>query len=187
MSRKCNLLSLDEEALMRSLTRHGERVLESEARRLAEIMKHEARMTTHGGAPGKPDWREEIAQNIGISAKGKTADSISVDVGYEPTSLAEKVRARVVAHGSGDKAEGGGSAIHAGPTGRLVWGGDLSEKRPSRAQTVYPLPSGFNQKGNRFVTNAMRRLQTQFGDRVQLTFSLLPGVVYHGKVRVNER
>lgn len=142
-------------------------------------------MATHGGAPGKPGWREDIARNIGITACAITADSVSVDVGYVPTGKADEVRAMVVGYGSGDKAEGGGEAIHAGPTGRSVWGKDLDGKHPSRAKTMYPLPEAFNQEGNQFVSNALRRAQAQFGERVQGACAALPDVVYHGKVRVD--
>ena len=128
MNGKCNQIFLDEGALMRTLARHGKDTLEAEGNRLAEIMKHEVQMTTHGGAPGKQTWRDEITRNIRITTKGISVDRITIDVGYESTALAEEVRAQVVAHGSGDKAEGGGGeAIHAGPTGRSVWGDDLSE------------------------------------------------------------
>lgn len=186
MKGKCNRLSLDEGALTRGLARRGELALNAEAERLAEIMKQESRMTTHDGAPGKPEWREEIARNIGITAKGIAADKVSVDVGYMPTGLSEEVRSMVVAYGSGDKAEGGGKAIHAGPRGRSVWGDDLTEKHPSRASSEYPLPEAFNQEGNRFVENAMRRLRTQFGDRVQAAYAGLPDAAYHKNVRVDE-
>lgn len=185
--RRCNQLSLDEAALMQALRTRGQRVLDAEAHRLVGIMRQEARDTTQGGAPGKPDWREEIARNIGIVARGITADGLSVDVGYSPGDDADGARAMVVGYGSGDRAAGGGQPITAGPPGRSVWDADLAGKHPSRARSVYPLPGAFNQEGNRFVADALRRLRTQFAGRVQLSFALLPGVVFHGKVRVRKR
>lgn len=45
-------------------------------------MRREAAKTTHGGAPGKPDWRKEIADNLDHIATAVTGDSVSMDFGY---------------------------------------------------------------------------------------------------------
>ena len=135
-------------------------------------MRREAAKTTHGGAPGKPDWRKEIANNLDHIATAVTGDSVSMDFGYSPSGKADEVRAMIVAVGSGSSA--GGSAIHAGPPGRSVWDGDVSGKHPS------------NQKGNQFVENAMRIMKTEFGMLTEIYMGSIPDHVYYGNVQVSK-
>lgn len=185
MNGRCNRISLDTDALMNALSQRAERALKAEGDKLIAIMEHEVQLTTNGGAPGKPAWREEIADNLGHVATTITADGISMDFGYSPSGMADKVRAMVVAYGSGEKADGGGEKIHAGPPGRSVWDADLTGRHPSRAHTEHPLPDEFNQTGNQFVRNALRRAQTQFGGLVEAAFEALPDRMYWEKVRVS--
>ena len=147
-------------------------------------MRREAAKTTHGGAPGKPDWRKEIADNLDHIATAVTGDSVSMDFGYSPSGKADEVRAMIVAVGSGSSA--GGSAIHAGPPGRSVWDGDVSGKHPSNAKSEYDLPAEFNQKGNQFVENAMRIMKTEFGMLTEIYMGSIPDHVYYGNVQVSK-
>ncbi len=185
MNGRCNELSLDEGALMAALTETAKQGLLMEGEALLAIMRAEAGRTTNGGAPGKPEWRREIAGNLNHVATAVAGDGISMDFGYSPAGLADEVRAMVVNEGSGSAA--GGAAIHAGPTGRSVWDSELSGRHPSRAKTEYDLPEGFNQKGNRFVENAVRRMQTRFGDRLEAVFAAEPDSTYYGNVHVHKR
>lgn len=148
-------------------------------------MRREVYHTTHGGAPGKPEWRKEIADNLSRVAIAVTDTSVSVDVGYSPSDKADEVRAMIVAAGSGSEA--GNAPIHAGPTGRSVWDEDVSGKHPSRAKNEYLLPAEFNQKGNQFIENAMRMMKTDFGDVTEAVFASVPDSVYYGNVVVMER
>lgn len=185
MNRRCNELSLDEGALMAALTETAKQGLLMEGEALLAVMRAEAGRTTNGGAPGKPEWRREIARNLNHMATAIASDGISMDFGYSPDSPADEVRAMVVNEGSGSAA--GGETIHAGPTGRSVWDGELSGRHPSRAKSEYDLPQGFNQKGNRFVENAVRRMQTRFGDRLDAAFAAEPDSTYYGNVHVRGR
>lgn len=148
-------------------------------------MRREVYHTTHGGAPGKPEWRKEIADNLSRVAIAVTDTSVSVDVGYSPSDKADEVRAMIVAAGSGSDA--GNAPIHAGPTGRSVWDENMSGKHPSRAKSEYLLPVEFNQKGNQFIENAMRMMKTDFGDVTEAVFASVPDSVYYGNVVVRER
>lgn len=185
MNGRCNQLSLDEGALMGILRRKARDALEQEGEKLLQHMRREARTTTHGGAPGKPEWRAEIAANLRHTATAVTEDSISMDFGYSPSGKADEVRAMIVNEGSGSAA--GGAAIHAGPTGRYVWDADVSGKHPSRAKTEYDLPAEFNQTGNRFVRDSMRMMRMEFGEATEAAFSPLPDSAYYGNVAVKER
>ena len=147
-------------------------------------MRREAAKTTYGGAPGKPDWRKEIADNLDHVTTAVTGDSVSMDFGYSPSGKADEVRAMIVAVGSGSSA--GGSAIHAGPPGRSVWDGDVSGKHPSNAKSEYDLPAAFNQKGNQFVENAMRIMKTEFGMLTEIYMGSIPDHVYYGNVQVSK-
>ena len=135
MNGRCNLIMLDEAALMSVLRDEAKEALELEGQRLLNHMRREVDRTICGGEPGKPAWRQEIAQNLEHTATAVTDDSISMDFGYSPSGKADEVRAMVVEAGSGSAA--GGDAIHAGPAGRSVWDDDLSERHPSRARSEY--------------------------------------------------
>ena len=64
MKQVCNRISLDEAALMAALREEAKDALERGGQRLLSHMQREVINTTHGGAPGKPDWRKEIARNL---------------------------------------------------------------------------------------------------------------------------
>ena len=185
MKQVCNRISLDEAALMAALREEAKDALEREGQRLLSHMQREVIYTTHGGAPGKPDWRKETARNLGKTAVAVTDDSVSMDFGYSPSDKADEVRAMLVEAGSGSAA--GGKSITAGPNGRSVWNSELDGKHPSRAKSVYKLPAEFNQKGNKFVENAMRMMQTEFGTITETVFATTPDSAYYGNVKVDER
>ena len=132
MTHKCNEISLDTASLINDLSKVAVSAMHTEGKKLAEVMRQEVFMTTHGDAPGKPSWRDELRRNIGLVSTVVTQDGITMEIGYVSSGKAEEVRAMVVAYGSGDKAEGGGTKVHAGPPGRNVWDDDLSAKHPSR-------------------------------------------------------
>ncbi len=178
------MISINEAALMSDLKTEARDALELEGERLLSHMRREVGRTTHGGAPGKPEWRKEIASNLDHTATAVSDDAISMDFGYSPSDKADEVRTMIVEAGSGSAA--GGKAIHAGPTGRSVWDEDVSGKHPSRAKTEYDLPAEFNQRGNQFVENAMRMMQTEFGDNIEAAFATTPDSTYYTKVEVTK-
>lgn len=185
MKQSCNRISMNEAALMAALQNEAKDALELEGQRLLAHMRREVMNTTHGGAPGKPEWRRKIVQNLDKTAVALTEDSVSMHFGYSPSDKADMVRAMVVERGSGSAAKG--SAITAGPTGRSVWNSELDSKHPSKAKSVYKLPAEFNQDGNRFVENAVRMMQTEFGTITENAFATTPDSVYYGNVMVNRK
>ena len=82
MNGKCNALSLNEAALFAILQNDAKDALELEGERLLNHMRREVRAMTHGGAPGKPAWRDEIARNLDHVATAVSDDGISMDFGY---------------------------------------------------------------------------------------------------------
>lgn len=185
MNGRCNQISLNEAALMTKLKEEARLALTAEGERLMQHMRREAGRTTHGGAPGKPAWRREIAENIQHTATAVTGDSVSMDFGYSPSDKADEVRAMIVESGSGSAV--GNAPIHAGPTGRSVWDGDVTGRHPSKAKSEYDLPDAFNQTGNQFVENAMRMMQTEFGQLTEIAFATTPDSRYYGSVEVKKR
>lgn len=185
MNCTCNLISLDEFALMGVFLEEAQNALELEGRKLLQHMRHEVQRTINGGGPGKPNWRKELASNLDRLATSVSNTAVSMDFGYSPSDKADLVRAMIVEAGSGSAA--GNAPIHAGPTGRSVWDDDVSGQHPSRASSEYLLPAAFNQKGNQFVENAMRIMQTCFGDIVEFVFSSIPDSAYYGNVQVSKR
>lgn len=184
MNGRCNQILLDEAALMGILQQDAKEALALEGERLLGHMRREVRMTTHGGAPGTPEWRAEIAQNLGHVATAVTGDSVSMDFGYSPSNKPDEVRAMIVNEGSGSSA--GGEAIHAGPANRSVWSSDMSGKHPSRAKSVYDLPDEFNQKGNLFVENALCMMRKEFGEETENVFSGMSDSAYYKNVQVTD-
>lgn len=170
---------------MDDLTRRAKSALKLEGDSLLHLMAQELHITTHGGAPGKPAWRDEVERNLGHVATAVTKDGISMDFGYSPSGLADKVRALIIAYGSGDKAVGGGDKILQGPEGRDVWNDGLTGKHPSGSTITQELPDEFNQLGNLFVSNAMRRAETDYCEMLVKAFDYLPNRVFTEKVRVN--
>ena len=91
----------------------------------------------------------------------------------------------IVKAGSGSAV--GNAPIHAGPTGRSVWDGDVTGKHPSKTKSEYELPDAFNQTGNQFIENAMRMMQTEFGQLTEIAFATTPDSCYYGSVEVRKR
>lgn len=185
MNNSCNVISLDEIALMNILRDEAQNALELEGRKLLQYMRQEVQCTINGGSPGKPDWRKEIAANLDCLATAVSDTAVSMDFGYSPSDKADLVRAMIVEAGSGSAV--GNAPIHAGPTGRSVWDDDVSGQHPSRARTEYLLPAEFNQKGNQFVENAVRIMRIYFGDVTEFVFAAIPDSTYYGNVQVNNR
>lgn len=148
-------------------------------------MRREIQHTTHGGAPGKPGWRRAISDNLEHISTSITDGGVSMDFGYSPDDLPDTVRAMIVEEGSGSAV--GGAPIHAGPPGRQVWDDALSGRHPSQAKSEYDLPGAFNQKGNQFIENAMREMETEYGEITELVFSTVPDSAYYGNVTVSKR
>ena len=185
MSKQCNSLSLDEAALMAILQKEAKDALTLEGERLLTHMRREIHRTVGGNGPGKPAWRDDIANSLDRTSESVTADGISMTFGYLPNKQADRVRAMIIERGSGSKV--GNAAIHAGPTGRSVWDEDVSGKHPSNAKTEYDLPEAFNQQGNEFIENAMRMMQTEFGELTELYMSTTPDSAYYGNVQVTTK
>ena len=185
--KKCNQLSLDTDALMDDLKKTAVDALREEGEILMDTMRQEVRMTVDGNGPGRTAWRDHIASNIQHLGTTITEERIEMAFGYAPTGEADTARAMVVAYGSGDKAQGSGTRIHAGPAGRQVWDGNLSGKTTSKAKSEYDLPEAFNQRGNLFVDNALARMRARFGDKLEAAFRSLPSSVFYRKVLVRKR
>lgn len=185
MNNPCNQLSLDEAALMAILLDEAQNALELEGRKLLNHMRQEVQRTVDGGGPGKPAWRSELASNLEHLATAVSDTSVSMDFGYSPSGKADLVRAMIIEAGAGSAA--GNAPIHAGPTGRSVWDDDVSGQHPSRAKSEYLLPAGFNQAGNQFMENAMRIMETYYGDITEFVFATIPDSAYYGNVQVSSR
>lgn len=184
--KRCNRISLDTGAVLADLKAAAAAALREEGETLMAAMRQEVRMTTDGNTPGQSAWRDHIASNIQHVSTTITGTGIEMEFGYSPDSEADTVRAMVVAYGSGDKAEGGGTRIHAGPTGRQVWNADLSGRKSSAAQSEYDLPEAFNQRGNLFVDNAIKRTRAKFGNHLAATFRTLPSATFYRRVQVRK-
>ena len=117
-------------------------------------MEREVLRTTHGDAPGKPEWRNMMREKLDVVNELVTKDYMEASVGLDMNMLyTDFVKAMIVTYGSGSKVFNG--AIEAGPTGRIVWDSNVDGKHPSEAQGNWLLPDEFNQTGNQFIRNAV--------------------------------
>lgn len=117
-------------------------------------MEREVLRTTHGGAPGKPEWRKDLRERIGIVSETVANGVIEAEIGVDSNMLfVDFVKAMIIAYGSGNKV--GNGSIEAGPTGREVWDDNVDGKKSSTAEGNWLLPDEFNQRGNQFVDNAV--------------------------------
>ena len=116
---------------------------------------------TMKGAPGDPEWRNEVDRDLRKLYANYADNYLEVGVGadYKDAS-AELVRAMVIAYGAGSAA--GNEPIHAGPAGREVWNDSLTGKKDSKAAQEYDLPDAFNQQGNDFVNEAVKETEERF-------------------------
>lgn len=96
---------------MEDLTDAAVKALGKEGEVMVGQMRQEVGMTVDKGAPGRPEWREEIARGIAHVDTTITRDRIEMAFGNDPKNEAALVRAMVVGYGSSDKAEGGGTKI----------------------------------------------------------------------------
>lgn len=136
---------------------------------------------TGKGAPGDPEWREEIDRKLSRLYDSVAGDLLEIAVGAQYSEgTAEHVRAMVVAYGSGSAA--GNGSIHAGPLGRIVWNGGLTGKHPSRAKSTYDLPGAFNHTGNDFVNLAEEEVTPIFQQAVAEVWKHVPQQVWQDAV-----
>ena len=73
---KLNKLSINTDALIRDIFRYYLKALNRAEDRLIELMRQEIQKTTHGGAPGKPEWRNQISAMLKEVSREVTADYI---------------------------------------------------------------------------------------------------------------
>lgn len=186
---RCGRLRIDEEALLKHVRTVLVELLEGATDQLLSIMRDEIQRTTHGGAPGKPEWRDALAADLREVYRVVADEVIEFGVGLPYMSYADAgykfVRAMLVAYGSGNQAPGG-EAIHTRP-GELVWDEDLHDHHPSRALTEYNLPDAFNQVGNDFLMNAMKLMRTHFQSVLSKASALLPAQLFSGHTRIEPR
>ena len=150
----------DEQKCLEEIRGHYEWCLEQLGNLLLRWMQSEVIKTVDGNGPGKPEWRENMRKKIKVISKEISDKQISVKVGIseEDMVFTDFVRAMVVAAGSGSEA--GNPPIEAGPQGRIVFNDELDRQHASQVEDQYTLPEGFNQEGNEFVANAIKRMRT---------------------------
>lgn len=150
----------DEQKCLEEIRGHYEWCLEQLGDLLLRWMQSEVMKTVDGNGPGKPEWRDEMRKKLKVISKDITDKHIAVEVGLDVDSMVftDFVRAMVVAAGSGSAA--GNPPIEAGPLGRIVFNNEIDRQHASQVEDQYTLPEGFNQPGNEFVANAIRRMKT---------------------------
>lgn len=163
MNNPCGTVQIQRDKLLSGIRQAIIAELEAETETLLSIMRREIHRTTHGGAPGKPDWRDELEQELREVYRVIANGVIEFGVGLPFESYADAgykfVRAMVIVYGSGSKV--GNPPIQSRP-GEIVWDDDLYERQPSTAKSAFLLPEEFNQTGNDFIRVSMELMKTHF-------------------------
>lgn len=181
-----NKLSIDEVGMMNLMFHHFLEAFFEAEQELVKIMAHEITRTVGGNGPGKPAWRESLKQMVRVVSYKYLDTFMESEIGLdESIGFANYVRAQLIAHGGGSSGPTG-VPITAGPPGRSVWDDDLSGKKASQAQSEYTLPAGFNQPGNEFVENAMKRMETYFPRLLRAALRSLPATLMARRVVVSK-
>lgn len=163
---------------------HLIRAMEQAEDQLIELMREEIQKTTHGGAPGKPSWRNEISGLLKETYRVIASDYMEFEVGV-PYDIAKTlfIKAMIIHEGSGSVV--GNPPIFAGPPGAMVWDDNLDGLKQSTALGTWLLPDEFNQKGNKFVENAVRRMKALFDEILDAACASLPSSIFYGNVTVS--
>lgn len=135
---------------------------------------------TGQGAPGAPEWRSDVGNDLKRMNLQISVDGIEIDVGVYGDEALQK-RVEVIDTGSGNKA--GGPAMKYGPPGRSVWNDDLSGRTISETTRTGFMPDGFNNTGNQFAQKATDEMENEKERIVQhalrhVSPTLLEGVIH---------
>lgn len=150
---------------------------------LLSIMEQEIMKTTHGQAPGKPEWRQMMRDRLEVVNETVTDEYIEAKVGLDTNMLfVDFVKAMIIAYGSGSRV--GNGSIEAGPTGRIVWDDNVDGQKPSEAQGNWLLPDEFNQRGNHFIENAVKLMRKHFNDVLNEAAATLPSSVFYSNLHI---
>ena len=135
--------------------------------RFVDIAKREVTLTTYKGAPGREDWRKNMAANIKKFPFRVENGVLILPVGLEVNEgTSEWIRALVITFGSGYKAQTLGgikTSIEPHP-GEEVWDSEMSGRKTSEATGAEYIPDEFNQEGNMWLDNTMRQIQPELDD-----------------------
>ena len=178
-----NKLSIDISSVMVEIKAHLLKHLEKAEDQLLAIMEQEVMRTTHGEAPGKPEWRKRMKERQRVVSKVVTDEYIESKVGLDSNVAFEDfVKTMVVTYGSGNRV--GNGSIEAGPPGRMVWDAGLDGKKPSAAEGNWLLPDEFNQTGNHFIENSIKIMRKHYSDVLDEAAASLPSSVFYKNVHV---
>lgn len=78
-----NTLSLNTGNVMNEIKKHIRKYLAESEDRLLEIMEREVLQTTHGQAPGKPEWRDMVRERLEVIEEVVTDNYMEAKVGLD--------------------------------------------------------------------------------------------------------
>ena len=178
-----NVLSLDTSAVMREIKNHLLKYLAKAEDQLLTIMEREILQTTHGDAPGKPQWRAMLQDRLEVINETVTDEYMEAKVGLDSNMLfTDFVKAMIITYGSGNRV--GTGSIEAGPPGRIVWDDNVDGQGSSQAQGNWLLPQEFNQTGNRFIENSVKLMRKHYNDTLDEAAASLPASVFYKNVHI---
>lgn len=160
-------LTLDHQKTMAEILDAVEKELQQLGDRFIDIAKREVMKTTYGGAPGREDWRNDMAENMKKFPIRYENGYMILPVGLDlQEGTSGWIRALVITFGGGDRAQtdgGLGASIHSRPM-ETVWDSELAGTHISNAENTFLLPDQFNQTGNMWLENTVRQIEPDIAD-----------------------
>lgn len=154
------MIYMDVNRCVDDLKEHLFEALELSANLLLEAMKIEI---PKGNLPGKPEWRDNLRDDLRILNRefSNTGASMAVGHPYEEPSP-DFIKAMLINYGGGSRSDFHGPPIQTWP-GKISWDDNLDNLIVSpNVRTHYFLPKGFNQKGSHYFENAVRIIRNQY-------------------------
>lgn len=176
--KKCNSFDLNVEQVMISLHQYYVGVLRKASEKLIEIMEKEIYVTLDG-PNGRTAWKDELKNSLAVVYEKVADNAIEFGVGAPLTSsLKTKVARMIITKGSGFHV--GRPWIHEKP-GKMVFDKGLNRKKSKavyHADRSILLPAAFNQKGNDWLNNSVKRMETFFNDILERASIDLPDTIF---------
>lgn len=182
--KRCNSFDLNVDQVMTSLRQYYVGVLRKASDKLIEIMSTEIYVTVDG-PNGRTAWKDDLKKSLTVVYEKIADNAIEFGVGAPFTnSLKTKVARMIITKGSGFHV--GRPWIHEKP-GKIVFTKDLSRRKSNaryHADRTILLPAGFNQKGNDWLENAVKKMEARFNDILTQASVDLPDSIFSNALMI---
>ena len=172
-------LQFNTRELINSLVSYFVEVMEKEEEKTIETMREELLINGPSARDAShriEDWKQFVSNGIKPLYRDIATDYIESKVGIEDSDDELYRKAIIIALGGGP--------TYAGPKGRTVWDWDYAGQHPSNAKARYRLPASWKLKGNKWMSNAIKKMRVYFFDVLDAGIANLPDSIFYGNLMV---